>query len=100
MLQYVVRGSSAVSRKANRVIVAPRSLAVSDGLAPLCTPRPDAIAQIPASTRAHCCPAVRGVTALVTIPPCLHGYVLTRLSDRKSTRLNSSHVEISYAVFC
>src|SRR5690349_23402350 len=23
-----------------------------------------------------------------------------RLSDRKSTRLNSSHVEISYAVFC
>src|SRR5690349_23672846 len=27
--------------------------------------------------------------------------VLTRLiADRKSTRLNSSHVEISYAVFC
>src|SRR5690349_9583655 len=25
---------------------------------------------------------------------------LVRLSDRKSTRLNSSHVEISYAVFC
>src|SRR5690349_22596316 len=24
----------------------------------------------------------------------------TRLADRKSTRLNSSHVEISYAVFC
>src|SRR5438874_4567368 len=24
----------------------------------------------------------------------------TRLQDRKSTRLNSSHVEISYAVFC
>src|SRR6266496_6023867 len=23
-----------------------------------------------------------------------------RLTDRKSTRLNSSHVEISYAVFC
>src|SRR5690349_24171662 len=23
-----------------------------------------------------------------------------RISDRKSTRLNSSHVEISYAVFC
>src|SRR5690349_23914744 len=26
--------------------------------------------------------------------------VFTRGSDRKSTRLNSSHVEISYAVFC
>src|SRR5204862_7689365 len=25
---------------------------------------------------------------------------LERLQDRKSTRLNSSHVEISYAVFC
>src|SRR5690349_23405425 len=25
---------------------------------------------------------------------------LERLRDRKSTRLNSSHVEISYAVFC
>src|SRR5690349_24201080 len=27
-------------------------------------------------------------------------YVSTREGDRKSTRLNSSHVEISYAVFC
>src|SRR5690349_23371112 len=26
--------------------------------------------------------------------------VLRELRDRKSTRLNSSHVEISYAVFC
>src|SRR5690349_24088490 len=26
--------------------------------------------------------------------------VLEREADRKSTRLNSSHVEISYAVFC
>src|SRR6267378_2186368 len=25
---------------------------------------------------------------------------LQRMGDRKSTRLNSSHVEISYAVFC
>src|SRR5439155_11532330 len=30
-----------------------------------------------------------------------HYYMLRRLhSDRKSTRLNSSHVAISYAVFC
>src|SRR5207249_9300679 len=27
-------------------------------------------------------------------------YRLTNLGDRKSTRLNSSHVSISYAVFC
>src|SRR5438874_7933464 len=31
----------------------------------------------------------------VTLQPRLHRFV-----DRKSTRLNSSHVEISYAVFC
>src|SRR5438874_4529825 len=32
-----------------------------------------------------------------------HGWEILRLwhaTDRKSTRLNSSHVEISYAVFC
>src|SRR5690349_24032059 len=34
-----------------------------------------------------------GQTAAGTIFP-------TRTEDRKSTRLNSSHVEISYAVFC
>src|SRR5690349_22805580 len=28
------------------------------------------------------------------------GVLLCRRGDRKSTRLNSSHVEISYAVFC
>src|SRR5690625_7129460 len=27
-------------------------------------------------------------------------YVTQTLTDRKSTRLNSSHVDISYAVFC
>src|SRR5437868_10241152 len=29
-----------------------------------------------------------------------HKSVLTAVRDRKSTRLNSSHVSISYAVFC
>src|SRR2546429_4736875 len=29
-----------------------------------------------------------------------HGYALGRVGDRKSTRLNSSHGYISYAVFC
>src|SRR5438874_11835818 len=37
------------------------------------------------------------ITVRDTIPPVLVG-VPTK--DRKSTRLNSSHVEISYAVFC
>src|SRR5690349_23202264 len=32
------------------------------------------------------------------IEPAFHH--LVQLIDRKSTRLNSSHVEISYAVFC
>src|SRR5690554_7622351 len=30
----------------------------------------------------------------------LHGYPTSSHIDRKSTRLNSSHVRISYAVFC
>src|SRR2546430_9967069 len=29
-----------------------------------------------------------------------HGLTLATLQDRKSTRLNSSHSQISYAVFC
>src|SRR5258705_11983809 len=29
-----------------------------------------------------------------------HGNLLARAADRKSTRLNSSHLGISYAVFC
>src|SRR5690606_41059462 len=33
-------------------------------------------------------------------PLSRHGVSMTRLEDRKSTRLNSSHVKISYAVFC
>src|SRR5690606_41312024 len=36
--------------------------------------------------------------ALVAIAAAMA--VLTLLVDRKSTRLNSSHVKISYAVFC
>src|SRR2546430_9606701 len=30
----------------------------------------------------------------------LHGLAVTEEQDRKSTRLNSSHSQISYAVFC
>src|SRR5690349_22147682 len=47
----------------------------------------------------------RAVPARTKGPPCRpHGICPRcrprRRSDRKSTRLNSSHVEISYAVFC
>src|SRR5690606_39555597 len=35
-----------------------------------------------------------------TVPRPLRREVLKRPLDRKSTRLNSSHVKISYAVFC
>src|SRR5690606_39672689 len=38
-----------------------------------------------------------GVVALLVIKSFL---TVLRLPDRKSTRLNSSHVKISYAVFC
>src|SRR5438445_2306874 len=38
---------------------------------------------------------------LLLLPFRLLGIVVTeRLEDRKSTRLNSSHANISYAVFC
>src|SRR6266498_4672962 len=33
-------------------------------------------------------------------PPCRQAHGPLRWRDRKSTRLNSSHVRISYAVFC
>src|SRR5690625_6853645 len=32
--------------------------------------------------------------------PAVHGVLRCHAGDRKSTRLNSSHVAISYAVFC
>src|SRR5690242_20856301 len=34
------------------------------------------------------------------IPPPSGGTAITAAVDRKSTRLNSSHMSISYAVFC
>src|SRR5256886_4475897 len=60
--------------------------------------------------------AARGATLYVTLEPCSHhgktppcadaivaagiARVVSALVDRKSTRLNSSHSQISYAVFC
>src|SRR2546430_11432357 len=46
--------------------------------------------------------ALRYLQQLVsTIPPSLPVVIfLQEMTDRKSTRLNSSHSQISYAVFC
>src|SRR5437868_8069770 len=35
-----------------------------------------------------------------TVAPCAAAHKARACGDRKSTRLNSSHVSISYAVFC
>src|SRR5438874_4810653 len=46
---------------------------------------------------------VRGMESVVRVagaPLRVHLSRNSRCGDRKSTRLNSSHVEISYAVFC
>src|SRR5207249_10048818 len=43
------------------------------------------------------CPASGGIDAFTRQ---IAGNLMHRCQDRKSTRLNSSHVSISYAVFC
>src|SRR5690242_21070181 len=49
--------------------------------------------------------ALNGVVALVTsrskkAAQLIEGHPVVLIQDRKSTRLNSSHMSISYAVFC
>src|SRR5690554_7167121 len=50
--------------------------------------------------------AIQTLNAPTWVPHSLHAYFLRpgnvddSVEDRKSTRLNSSHVRISYAVFC
>src|SRR3712207_7031537 len=71
------------------------TLSLHDAL-PICPP--DSTAVSSAAT----------ATAVLPLPtsPCnrrrigLSERMLARISDRKSTRLNSSHANISYAVFC
>src|SRR5690625_7029748 len=46
---------------------------------------------------------IRSVSSDITAPMIMMGYLNQMMQfgeDRKSTRLNSSHVAISYAVFC
>src|SRR2546430_12232925 len=42
----------------------------------------------------------RRARLFVQLGPISRGRLLARPADRKSTRLNSSHSQISYAVFC
>src|SRR5699024_12185439 len=49
---------------------------------------------------AHCNALAIIIVHCHTIHKHIYSAVHIRLGDRKSTRLNSSHVSISYAVFC
>src|SRR3712207_7303536 len=42
----------------------------------------------------------RDAVIVVLLPDSGRGYLTKIFKDRKSTRLNSSHANISYAVFC
>src|SRR2546426_7868053 len=53
----------------------------------------------PARCRASCGPP-HGISALSTSAACGERGPASSCADRKSTRLNSSHLVISYAVFC
>src|SRR5205807_10140081 len=53
------------------------------------------------SPRSTCCSTVAGTSGIrATLPSPCSCSRRRRASDRKSTRLNSSHLVISYAVFC
>src|SRR5437870_6223766 len=56
------------------------------------------------TVRSHCLPIPGAFAGVVSVLPQIDFIDLVALSipkkDRKSTRLNSSHVAISYAVFC
>src|SRR3989442_7345542 len=45
-------------------------------------------------------PQGRGIVAVAVPANAMAGLAIPQIEDRKSTRLNSSHVRISYAVFC
>src|SRR5439155_16545425 len=50
--------------------------------------------------RGNCAASTPAATAAAAMPAAMVSAQLPRGVDRKSTRLNSSHVAISYAVFC
>src|SRR5438477_6227700 len=60
--------------------------------------RPPRSTLFPYTTLFRSAPVVRATAAPALRPPANCRFVSRR--DRKSTRLNSSHMSISYAVFC
>src|SRR3712207_7391756 len=72
--------------------------------------RPPRSTLFPYTTLFRSCVCVRKIgpelTSVANLPPFAcgmlpqHGLTSGARSDRKSTRLNSSHANISYAVFC
>src|SRR5690625_6602098 len=58
---------------------------------------PYAISKLEAETELQELGAREGMEVVIIRPPLVYG---PGVRDRKSTRLNSSHVAISYAVFC
>src|SRR5436190_22267084 len=55
---------------------------------------------LPISARRRCSPPRRVRAAAPRTPPARSSATPAARRDRKSTRLNSSHTVISYAVFC
>src|SRR5262245_62958131 len=53
-----------------------------------------------AAAHPNLCPRVFTCSYLIDADPVIHRDIGMPVSDRKSTRLNSSHLGISYAVFC
>src|SRR5258707_9143433 len=62
--------------------------------------RPPRSTLFPYTTLFRSLPADRAVDAEVDLGTTGGAYLLRARLDRKSTRLNSSHANISYAVFC
>src|SRR3712207_8446865 len=62
-------------------------------------PRPEAVAQRPLSAR-DLREFLRSKLPSYMVPTIFVGLPALPRTDRKSTRLNSSHANISYAVFC
>src|SRR5206468_5256673 len=75
------------------------TLSLHDAL-PIYVYYPD-MAEVPESQAVNIRNRSYAIGALVEIPvPGAEGVLFAHGSDRKSTRLNSSHDQISYAVFC
>src|SRR2546430_5876925 len=75
-----------------------RSL-MTEAMPPVCEMTRWAAASMPSKVRVMAIVSVLGSVASIAIFPFSRGG-MNASGDRKSTRLNSSHSQISYAVFC